>query len=1686
MGRLRFTHNSFATGLINKKVQGNTEFEQYNNALRECINANVLPTGGIQKRGGSKFVSYLDSPNTRLLSLSYSVEESYILALSTYSLEIFTKYGKLDTPGGKIRGIIIVPEDQQIWYITDFNTLLHKTLDIPYPAYQDHSNIMISVDIETGSIFGVFKSYPSSYIGHYHIFKINKEFDSLQDFSYPIAIPKDKNIYNMRFKDGATINGFICHVSDTSATIVSIDFGSASEIEIDFGTTITLCDGIFDRSNKLIFLIGGKDKLSCYNNETEILISTEGNFSYAFTDDPYNTDRIYFCSYNFKVRSIQYIEVKTSQAIPLVSIPRETSDDVLLTAFFVKVKIPIGILVYINQIDKKGTVYFMPSKESTEKFLCDFTLRYLSIEDIFCSVSEDMIIISERKPTDNVTKSMAFQKVGDKIVYLGTFDLKAELSDEKDKYQSTMFVEPASAIPIPFLWDTIEYLPYIQNNDITFFFANSGIFVLEREASDQFKFFKYEDPFSIPPLTFLNESTTTLTPTATDTIGKYTIEASDSVFTKEDVGSFLVFLYTLDARLYTIYLEILEVVDDQNASVQIDNDLSSSPETDQDGNLKLPNLRPVGNWQIGCMNDTRGWPTAAALFEGRLFLCNTKSYATGIWGSNLGYNDLLNFAIESNASSGLQARIKIENCSTILWLVGINKLFLGTVGGICVIGSGTYQDEGLSPGKFVARFFDSTRPSQLPPVKVKDAIFFVDNSGANVYEIVLDSQLGAYKANNVSLLTNEYTSFGIISHAFMQIPYNSYWCALKNGELCSFTYQKNNNVLAWSRHKIAGNSASVTSVACLPFENKDHLFLVVTRLIDQKQVTTIEYISPPFNPIVDDPYTQHFCDSYITFEEKYPIRDIIKNKPSHIKSGAFPLYNFVPVLDEYEAIFLEKRNANNPLFIRGILFFDADTYCSFGDIDLSTISISKKSDISSILSTNTTMDCIGSGTNQENGITLIAINTNTANTVIIKSRNFVDWSVVQRFSTNSLSTLCCMENNYNNKIIPKFIFIKHESRNSTLYINTDGNDTFKQVINFPLPTFRIIGCCDIPGKVFFLCVGNNTAFGYHLELVSTTNFQAFSTQRININKTLSSPTTYESSSSMWFYNEYLLKFKFQDPNSQDSVLVLSASTGMIVYFNEFSDFTIYQQIIYVRTYNRNTRTTTIKTYKTLNDLNLGRPINSVELKNKISSPSFFKMINGSLCLVGVIDVDSSLKGKLVLCVFDPTKNKITEQVFDNIKTRSISLQYFVVADYSDNPGDQYTALACKAAPFKLKNFEVNSFEIYRQFVPNGPLIGFDFASFNSVYPNDASSSIEQKPKYYCAIKLTEVTRVDRDHITAKTDKLVRNMWVMLSGNDFNPEKASFDSLASKQMYLIDRIEQFKIFLKNSLGEPVFFDNNIDAKQYGLNLYAVIQDNLTFTPFEFYFESGKDAEIIISGNFSDYKVNELIFIRKVVSPNIINNKEFRISAINEYTSALQEIAISVWDIENSIVSNALFAPLDISQTLDYNPFLEDNGFLYKSINSVTAKHLANQEVVVMCDGNYIGKSIVSSDGTLLLKNPATSVVVGLEYTMTIETTPLSGGSQVGSSIGGVTSQKEIVLSLYYSLGGRYGTEKSNSYPIPYKRKVQLNKPQELFTGNLLLPVIKSKNIYERCTYLEHSEPVNFTVLSLTEETSVSDS
>lgn len=521
---------------------------------------------------------------------------------------------------------------------------------------------------------------------------------------------------------------------------------------------------------------------------------------------------------------------------------------------------------------------------------------------------------------------------GDK--YIRFYTKYGKLIDENGKH-----VE----ISTEFLLKDIRNLKTFQSGNILYLVTDSGIYSLKRTSTTSFEISDKPVTYSAEPLTFMNNEQIALKPNSAEETGEnkqITITVVDPkdpskkpdakfapVFDAEDKGHSLVLAYSeynenigyYEDKL--VYLIIDSVTNDTSSSFKIltcsfDKGLANNP-------TKLPNIEPVTKWRVGAYNKTRGFPKAAAMYEGRLFMANTTSYPSGIWGSGKLYNDWTDFYPGTNDADSVQFKIEAQFADEILWMVGQSKLFIGTRWGIYIAGSATFNDEAITPSNFRCRLFETVGASEIQPVTALDAVFFVDVSGRQVHEIRLSSETGAYEVSDISLLADDLLKSGIVSHAWQQTPVKTYWCAVGDGFLCSLTYLKNNGIMAWSKHVIGGKNVKVENIAVMHGDKHDLLWMIVRREINGLFVRHIEYMQPPYDPLSQEEFKQFYTDSGIQKEKKAKITNISLGKIASFRID--DSYHLNNLLNVYHNIHQDDHTFYNAINTLGKYSIDGNT-----------------------------------------------------------------------------------------------------------------------------------------------------------------------------------------------------------------------------------------------------------------------------------------------------------------------------------------------------------------------------------------------------------------------------------------------------------------------------------------------------------------------------------------------------------------------------------------------------------------------------------------------------------------------------------------------------------------------------------------------------------------------------------------
>jgi hypothetical protein len=276
------------------------------------------------------------------------------------------------------------------------------------------------------------------------------------------------------------------------------------------------------------------------------------------------------------------------------------------------------------------------------------------------------------------------------------------------------------------------------------------------------------------------------------------------------------------------------------------------------------------DFALGAFSTTTGFPGATAFFEQRLVFANTSTQPQTIFFSVGG--DFENFTAGTDNDDALTYTIGSNQVNVIRYLSSGRSLIVGTSGGeFAVTASGS--SEPLTPTNAQIKRQASYGSADVQPVSVGNVTLFVQRARRKLRELVYDYNSDSYLAPDLTLLAEHITASGIKEISYMQEPDNIVWCVLNNGKLVGMTYRREEQVVAWHEHLIAGASTVsgtsyaygfVESVATIPGAiDEDSVYLVVQRTINGATKRYIEYLN--FFNFGDNVLDAYFVDSGLSY-----------------------------------------------------------------------------------------------------------------------------------------------------------------------------------------------------------------------------------------------------------------------------------------------------------------------------------------------------------------------------------------------------------------------------------------------------------------------------------------------------------------------------------------------------------------------------------------------------------------------------------------------------------------------------------------------------------------------------------------------------------------------------------------------------------------------------------------------------
>jgi hypothetical protein len=394
-------------------------------------------------------------------------------------------------------------------------------------------------------------------------------------------------------------------------------------------------------------------------------------------------------------------------------------------------------------------------------------------------------------------------------------------------------------IATPYTEDQLTAIKHIQSYD-TMYMVHPAVAQQKLTRTDHTTWLMAEIDFTDGPYEDAVEDNG-ITPSAVT--GSITLTADDNMFAETDVNR-LIRLQCDDTNWY--WLKITAYTSEKVVTATV---MGSD----------LPNVNKNTVYRLGSWCEELGYPSANTFYEQRYVLAGSPERPQTIWGSksNASYED---FTPGSDDTAAWTHPVDGEQANCIHWLANARNLLCGTAGGILSVRSGA-EDTPITPTAVKAKLEINHKSYDLQPAFIGSAILFLQLHGRKIREMKYQYVNDGYADPDITIAAEHMTEGGIVDWAYQAEPDSVLWCVRSDGTLIGLTYDRDQEVLAWHRHETDGQ---VESIAVIPADGYDQLWMIVKRTVNGTDKRFIEYLMPDFGTDVTDAF---FIDCGLTRDD---------------------------------------------------------------------------------------------------------------------------------------------------------------------------------------------------------------------------------------------------------------------------------------------------------------------------------------------------------------------------------------------------------------------------------------------------------------------------------------------------------------------------------------------------------------------------------------------------------------------------------------------------------------------------------------------------------------------------------------------------------------------------------------------------------------------------------------------------
>ncbi len=270
---------------------------------------------------------------------------------------------------------------------------------------------------------------------------------------------------------------------------------------------------------------------------------------------------------------------------------------------------------------------------------------------------------------------------------------------------------------------------------------------------------------------------------------------------------------------------------------------------------KISQTTETKRWAEGAWSSVRGFPAAIGFFEERIIYGGTSNNPNRLWLSASGRYE--NFEAGTKDADSFQ--LDLASTNIVKWIAALEALISGHGGEEFRIRASEF-DQTLTPTNFNVRQHTNHGSRAIQALEVGSVLLLVDSVGRKIREFTFRDSEQKYVAPDLTALAENITVSGIVNFAYQKNPDSILWCVLKNGNLITLSYEREQNVVAWANQPMDG---LVQSVTVIPAAGEDEVWISIVRAIDGDNKVYIEQFQSRFLDIRKE--NSYFVDSGIIY-----------------------------------------------------------------------------------------------------------------------------------------------------------------------------------------------------------------------------------------------------------------------------------------------------------------------------------------------------------------------------------------------------------------------------------------------------------------------------------------------------------------------------------------------------------------------------------------------------------------------------------------------------------------------------------------------------------------------------------------------------------------------------------------------------------------------------------------------------